>query len=87
MQISGKSFKYKTASSKQMGFIAQELQQVVPEVVREDENGLSVDIVGLVPLLVEALKELHTITQYENKQQFQQLNRAVCYPQLKLLTL
>jgi hypothetical protein len=40
------------------GLIAQELQKVFPELVYEDEGGiLSVDYIGLIPVVVEALKE------------------------------
>ena len=43
----------------QAGFIAQEIQEVIPEVVSEDKNGyLGVNYSGVVPYLVEAIKEL-----------------------------
>lgn len=42
-----------------IGVIAQEVQQVLPEVVHEDENGmLSVAYGNIVGLLIEAIKEL-----------------------------
>jgi len=42
-----------------VGVIAQEVQAVLPEVVKEDENGmLSVGYGNMVALLVEAVKEL-----------------------------
>ncbi len=41
------------------GFIAQELREVFPELVDENEEGyLNIDYVGLIPVLVEAIKEL-----------------------------
>lgn len=41
-----------------LGFIAQEVQTVFPELVDEDSEGyLSVDYLGLIPVLVEAIKE------------------------------
>ncbi|MDD4636906.1 MAG: tail fiber domain-containing protein [Bacteroidales bacterium] len=41
------------------GLIAQELQKVYPELVYEQDNGyLSVDYVGLVPLLIQSIKEM-----------------------------
>jgi hypothetical protein len=41
------------------GFIAQELKKVFPELVDENEEGyLNIDYVGLIPVLVEAIKEL-----------------------------
>ncbi len=42
-----------------VGFIAQEVQEVIPEVVQKHSDGtLSVDYGRLTPLLVEAIKEL-----------------------------
>jgi hypothetical protein len=44
-----------------LGFLAQEIQEVVPEVVAVDNDGyLAVDYTHLTPLLVEAIKELKT---------------------------
>jgi hypothetical protein len=41
------------------GFIAQELRKTFPELVDENEEGyLNVDYIGLIPVLVEAIKEL-----------------------------
>jgi len=43
-----------------LGFIAQQVEAVLPEAVREDETGLlSMDYSRLTPVLVEAVKELH----------------------------
>ncbi|MBR6066899.1 MAG: tail fiber domain-containing protein [Bacteroidales bacterium] len=41
------------------GFIAQELREVFPELVREDNDGyLGIDYISLIPVMVEAMKEL-----------------------------
>jgi hypothetical protein len=41
-----------------MGFIAQDVKKVVPELVRENEDGLlSMRHQGVIPILVEAIKE------------------------------
>lgn len=41
-----------------MGFIAQKVQTEFPELVSEDEEGyLSIDYIGIIPVLVEAMKE------------------------------
>jgi hypothetical protein len=46
------------SDEKQVGFVAQELAEVFPEVVSEDNNGYyNVDYGKLTPLLVEAIKE------------------------------
>jgi hypothetical protein len=41
--------------------IAQEVEQILPEVVREDDEGIkSVDYGNMVGLLIEAIKEQQT---------------------------
>ena len=43
----------------QTGVIAQEVQKIFPELVNTDKEGmLSVDYIGLIPHLIEAVKEL-----------------------------
>lgn len=60
-QISGVQFYYKKDTHNeypQLGFVAQDLQKVAPELVRTDKNGyLSVAYGNATALLVEALKE------------------------------
>lgn len=42
------------------GIIAQQLQGILPDLVREDEKGLlSINYVGLIPYLVKAIQELY----------------------------
>ncbi|HLP05635.1 MAG TPA: tail fiber domain-containing protein [Paludibacter sp.] len=44
---------------KHYGLIAQDLQQLYPDLVYSDDNGyLSVNYVGIIPLLIESIKEL-----------------------------
>ena len=46
-------------TSKQVGFIAQEVEKVLPEVVHTNEDGIkSLAYQNMVPVLVEAIKEL-----------------------------
>ena len=41
-----------------IGFIAQDLQQVLPDLVKEDDLGyLGIDYIGIIPVIVEAIKE------------------------------
>lgn len=44
-----------------IGFIAQEIQQVYPELVKKDQQGfLAINYSGLIPILLEAIKEQQT---------------------------
>jgi hypothetical protein len=69
----------------QIGFIAQEVEAVMPELVTTDENGYkSVSYANAVPVLVEAIKEqqtqIETLNETIKKQQEQieQLKQIVC---------
>jgi Chaperone of endosialidase len=61
-QLKGYHFKWIEASRShdlQTGLIAQEVQKIFPELVQTDEKGfLSVNYIGLIPHLIEAVKEL-----------------------------
>jgi len=49
-----------TAYKKEFGFIAQEVKELFPELVEEGADGLmAINYVGLIPLLVESVKELN----------------------------
>jgi len=62
LSISGNTFDWNEKSNKDghdVGLIAQEIREVLPEAVVERDNGyLAVDYHKVVPLLVEAIKEL-----------------------------
>jgi len=72
-QISGKKYEYNTTafpnknfpSGYTYGVIAQEIQSVLPELVKADSLGyLAVNYDGLIPILIEAVKQQNaTITQ------------------------
>jgi hypothetical protein len=50
------------ANKKRLGFVAQDVQKVFPELVEQDSAGyLSLDYLGLIPVLVEAIKEQQEI--------------------------
>lgn len=54
----------KFSDKNQIGFIAQELEKIFPEMVHTDEKGFkSVDYGRLTPVLVEAIKELKTMNE------------------------
>lgn len=56
--IRGVQYTRKDTGEQQIGVIAQEVQQVIPEVVANTANGLSVAYGNMVGLLIEAVKEL-----------------------------
>ena len=59
LQIDGKSYEMK--GKQKIGVLAQEIQEVFPELVSEDDNEmLAVNYQGLVPVLINALKEQQT---------------------------
>ena len=62
LSISGNTYTWNSASGKEgndVGVIAQEVLEVLPEAVAERDNGyLAVDYHKIIPLLVEAIKEL-----------------------------
>jgi len=56
LQIDGKSYEMK--GKQKIGVLAQEIKEVFPELVSEDDNEmLAVNYQGLVPILINALKE------------------------------
>lgn len=66
LKLDGKEFDWKKHLNQKhdIGFIAQDVQKVIPELVNEvdglngDESHLAVDYAKLVPVLVNAIKEL-----------------------------
>lgn len=58
-QLRGVDFTWKDNDTKGKGVIAQELQEIFPELVSNDSTGnLSVNYTGLIAVLIEAIKEL-----------------------------
>ena len=56
--IDGKSYTMKKDGKQKIGVLAQDIQKVFPELVSEDDNEmLAVNYQGLVPVLINALKE------------------------------
>lgn len=57
------------ANRKRIGFLAQDIQKVLPELVQTDENGImSIDYIGFIPLIVESLKEMQATIDKQNEQ-------------------
>jgi hypothetical protein len=56
--IDGKSYTMTKDGKQKIGVLAQEIKQVFPELVSEDDNEmLAVNYQGLVPVLINAIKE------------------------------
>ena len=58
IQINGVSFKWKANGEKSLGVIAQNIEEVFPELVKDGEDHKSVNYNGLIGVLIEAVKEL-----------------------------
>lgn len=67
--LEGVYFKWKSDDKEDIGVIAQDIKEVLPEVVSEDNNGyLNVNYSGIVPVLIEAIKELKDrVEELENR--------------------
>ncbi len=58
-RLQGVLFRWKQSGSNSAGFIAQDVEKVLPDIVFTDAQGYkSVDYVRIIPYLVEAVKEL-----------------------------
>jgi hypothetical protein len=55
------SFDWKTVKQKDIGFIAQEMEQVIPEVVTGEEGSKGISYGNLVAVCVQAIKEQQAI--------------------------
>ena len=58
-QLNGYTYNWKDESNpdEQIGLLAQELQKVYPQLVKEHDGKLSVNYSGMVPVLLQAIKE------------------------------
>jgi len=66
-KIRGVSFEWKETKQKSMGVVAQEVEKVIPDLVRGDETK-TVNYNGLIGLLIECVKEQQIrIDQLEKK--------------------
>lgn len=77
--IHGYYFHWNTGTdrSRQVGFSAQEIREVLPEVVSEGEDGyLSLDYGKIAPLLVEAIKQLKAENDYL-KDQLEKIEKSL----------
>ena len=58
LQIDGKSYTFKNSGKKSVGVLAQDIQEQFPDLVVERQDGmLTVNYQGLIPVLINAIKE------------------------------
>jgi len=71
-----KSTKNKTDNKKHIGLIAQEVEKIIPELITEDEKGnKAITYSGMVPVMVEAMKEQQKIIEKLRKELKMQENK------------
>ncbi|HZA25327.1 MAG TPA: tail fiber domain-containing protein [Dehalococcoidia bacterium] len=69
--LRGVSYDWKANGKHDIGLIAEEVGEVIPEVVVYEENGenaIGVDYAGLVPVLIEAVKEQQQLLEEKEAQ-------------------
>jgi Chaperone of endosialidase/Head domain of trimeric autotransporter adhesin len=85
-QINGYTYHWKDDKrdqNMQIGLLAQEIQKVYPELVRQDDKGmLSVNYLGLVPVLLEGIKAQQDEIEIL-KTRLEKLEQLLIYPQQK----
>ena len=57
MQINGVGFRWKDTKEEALGVIAQDIEEVIPELVKNNDHTKTVNYNGLVGVLIEAVKE------------------------------
>ena len=69
------------ANEMQYGFLAQEVEQIIPEAVKTDKSGNKlINYTALIPMLVQAVKELQTIVESQaQKIEYLSRNNALAY--------
>ena len=66
LQMQPKSYNYKIDASRSIGFIAQDLHQVIPEVVNGEEGDLGIAYGEITAVLVNAIKEQQAMIETQN---------------------
>jgi len=69
LKLEGISYTLQSTKEDKLGFSAQELQKIYPELVKEGSDGyLSIDGTGLIAPLVEAIKEQQVMIESQQKE-------------------
>ena len=81
--IDGKSYTMKKDGKQKIGVLAQDIQKVFPELVSEDSNKmLAVNYLGLVSVLVNAIKEQDGKMKAQDSKMKAQEKRLECLEKL-----
>ena len=67
-------FKWKKNDKISYGFIAQEVQKIFPNMVKEDDSYLSMDYIQVIPLCVNKIQKQNKQLNEQNKQLNEQNN-------------
>jgi hypothetical protein len=57
-QLQGVKFNWNESTETSIGLIAQDVEKTIPELVSEVDNIKTVNYISLIPILIEAIKEL-----------------------------
>ena len=57
-KLNGKRYRLKSSNEVQYGFIAQEMETVLPDIVDQEDGILNISYIELIPLMVESIKQL-----------------------------
>lgn len=64
VKLQAKCYNYKDNNEERFGYIAQEVNEIFPTVIRHNENGMMyVNYIELIPIITESIKELFNIIQ------------------------
>lgn len=78
LKLQGVTFNWTGREGRYVGFIAQDVEKVVPELVRTDEKGFKqVNYANFTPLLVESVKELNRELAAA-KEENREIKKALC---------
>ena len=58
LDLRGVTFDWKNGEGSSAGVLAQEVEKILPQIVKGDEGNMSVQYNGIIALLVQAVKEL-----------------------------
>ena len=59
-QLQGVSFNWKDSGVKSFGLIAQDVEQIIPEIVTEHEGTKGINYINIIAFLIEAVKDLQS---------------------------